>query len=535
MKKVTTLLILFALLTSAVMANNIQISNVSLSGKNTTNHFQLVNFDVSWDNSWRTGVGPSNWDAAWIFVKFRNKTGIIWNHATLHWVDGTGAADGHTVPAGATISSLNDNGVGGAMGVFLYASANFAQASVNYTSVQLRWDYGVDGQLDADVFEISVQAIEMVYVPQGAFQVGDGLSTYRQFEAGTSGTPYTVSSEAAITLGGGAAGSLGNNNNSGGSNPDDFNDGISKALPAAFPKGFAAFYCMKYSISQEQYVIFLNSLTRNQQYYRTFARTIGTYQYESTGRTTPSNRNGIKCQSDPGALGVRVYGNNLDDDDVFNEVNDGQTIECNYLSISDLLAYLDWSGLRPFSELEYEKLCRGPLAPVAGEYAWGSLVIGYAAGTVNDGSTTEVASNPAGSNCIANSVPAVAGPMRCGAMALAASTRVEAGATYYGIMDITGGLWEIPISVGQPTGRVFTGTHGDGVLDVNGQRTNADWPSYTSGFGGSIRGGTLFTTAAYIQHLQVSGRQYSNFQPQKVGSYPKPYNTTGGRGVKTAQ
>jgi hypothetical protein len=30
----------------------------------------MVNFNLSWDNSWRSSVGPSNWDAAWVFVKF---------------------------------------------------------------------------------------------------------------------------------------------------------------------------------------------------------------------------------------------------------------------------------------------------------------------------------------------------------------------------------------------------------------------------------------------------------------------------------
>ena len=59
-----------------VRANNIDISNVQLSGRdissglNHANNFSLITFDVSWSNSWRTNV-PDNWDAAWIFAKFR--------------------------------------------------------------------------------------------------------------------------------------------------------------------------------------------------------------------------------------------------------------------------------------------------------------------------------------------------------------------------------------------------------------------------------------------------------------------------------
>ena len=40
-----------------------------------------------------------------------------------------------------------------------------------------------------------------------------------------------------------------------------------------------------------------------------------------------------------------------------------------------MLAYADWSGLRPLSELEYEKMCRVlyPELPSSPDYAWGSV------------------------------------------------------------------------------------------------------------------------------------------------------------------
>ncbi|RUA26072.1 MAG: hypothetical protein DSY76_06195, partial [Bacteroidetes bacterium] len=34
-------------------ANNIQVSNVSVRGQNTTDHYTMIKFDLSWDNSWR--------------------------------------------------------------------------------------------------------------------------------------------------------------------------------------------------------------------------------------------------------------------------------------------------------------------------------------------------------------------------------------------------------------------------------------------------------------------------------------------------
>ena len=160
---------------------------------NTVLNYTTVSFDLAWDNSWRTNVGPTNWDAAWIIVKYRLKTSIVWNHATLNYVNGTGTGDGHTVPAGTTISSVNDTGAGGARGVFLYPSAVMAQANVSYTNVNLQWNYGVDGLADDDRVEVFVFAIEMVHVPQASFYVGDGDGTLTgQFRIQASNTLVRV-------------------------------------------------------------------------------------------------------------------------------------------------------------------------------------------------------------------------------------------------------------------------------------------------------------------------------------------------------
>ena len=60
------------------------------------------------------------------------------------------------------------------------------------------------------------------------------------------------------------------------------------------------------------------------------------------------------------------------DDYIFNDITDGQNLPCNFLSWMDLAAYLDWAALRPMTELEFEKICRGPNPPIAGEYVWGT-------------------------------------------------------------------------------------------------------------------------------------------------------------------
>ncbi|MEI6436470.1 MAG: hypothetical protein WCP32_16710, partial [Bacteroidota bacterium] len=73
MKKPITLF-LALILATMLSANNINVSNVKLTGQNTTDDFAMVQFDISWDNSWRAASAPYNWDAAWVFVKYRIKT-----------------------------------------------------------------------------------------------------------------------------------------------------------------------------------------------------------------------------------------------------------------------------------------------------------------------------------------------------------------------------------------------------------------------------------------------------------------------------
>jgi hypothetical protein len=163
------LLLITLSIVQQLKGNDLQITNVSVLQNNAL-HYSMVKFNISWQNSWRISSGPSNWDAAWVFIKFRIKTQPNWKHTTLNWLNGSGTGDGHTVPANATIASSNDNGSGGSYGVFIYHNSDMPQSAVNYSDVELRWNYGVDGVNDADSLEICVLGIEMVRVPQGGFK-----------------------------------------------------------------------------------------------------------------------------------------------------------------------------------------------------------------------------------------------------------------------------------------------------------------------------------------------------------------------------
>ncbi len=106
--RVIVIVVLNLLLFQGASANNVVVSNISLTGQNTTSDFTLVQFDITWENSWRD---PGNHDAAWVFVKYSTDGGGTWNHATL-------ATSGHTAPSGSTIDTPSDS-----MGVFIYRNA----------------------------------------------------------------------------------------------------------------------------------------------------------------------------------------------------------------------------------------------------------------------------------------------------------------------------------------------------------------------------------------------------------------------------
>jgi formylglycine-generating enzyme required for sulfatase activity len=517
-KRILFIFILGVISLQVVKANNVNVSNVVLTGQNVNFDYTLVQFNISWDNSWRTSTLESNWDAAWVFVKWRKKSSLIWNHATLDIL-------AQTAPAGSTIKHSLDG-----KGAFIYKAVDGIGAN-NWIGVQLQWNYGVDGLLDGELVEVAVFAIEMVYVPSGAFYLGDGSSNTIEghFEAGTTGVPFLVTSENAITLGGGGAGSLGNNNAVAMVNPDDFNDATTQLLPAAYPKGVTAFYIMKYEITQEQYAEFLNKLTLAQQTLRTVS---SPFSVAGTGALlNPNNdpnlnrRNGIDIQV-PALIPITpaVYACNVNGNTSYNEVADGQNIACNFLSWPDMAAYLDWSGLRPFTEFEYEKACRGGnLAAVVDEFAWGNTSATNATALTNSGSPNEVATN-AGANCH-NSFPAfpIDGPMRVGNFAQVATDRQNSGGTYYGAMEMSGNIYEPAITVGNTTGRIFNGINGDGNLDTSGNSNVSNWPATNFGLG--MRGGYWYESRMW---LRVSDRYWGGTLSNSRGS------GLGGRGAHIA-
>ena len=597
----------------ASFANNIQVSNITLSGRDVNNDFTMVNFNLSWENSWRTSSAPSNWDAAWVFVKYRVNGGN-WKHAFLNNT-GHVAATGSEVTVGlltpkTTFNATTNPGVG----AYIYRDAD-GSGNVNFNNIQLRWNYGANGVGDNDLIDVQVFAVEMVYVPSGSFYLGSGgtyemgafidggtalpvlasgnsaligasgsaktitlsgtgasttnlsvgqvvrvisgtgrlggISNYDTVASILGATQFTVKNNVAQTLSGATlqvtgpfspyqitsenalnidntAGSLWGTSCQGSTSIGSQANNAAVSLAASFPKGFAAFYCMKYEISQGQYVDFLNSLTRTQQTARvgaTISGTTVTNRYVMSNSSTVAFRNGIRCDATIPATAPVTFYCDLNGNGIANEAADGQNIAANYISGTDYFTYLDWACLRLMTELEYQKACRGTLSPVVNEYPWGTASATVSTAITNSGTATEVSSSPSGANLHANNVLQV-GPVRVGSYATSTSTRTEAGATYYGILDMAGNLWERTVNVSHPQGRAFTGNHGNGEITAAGSGDVSNWPTITNPVT-AFKGASWITLA--IPSSMVSDRTQGTFTNNNR------VNTNGGRGVRTAE
>ncbi len=443
MKKITLLLTVLFLNGFLLKANNIQTANIKLFGQNTSLHTNNIKYDISWENSWRTSTNEANYDGAWCFIKFKKVNTSEWKHCTISTM-GMNAATGSTIKVSA------DN-----KGLWQYRSAN-GIGNVSWLENSVVWQYGTDGVLDSDSVEIKLFAIEMVQVPAGQFYLGSGGSGNYEFHDASSTTlPFSVVSESAITCGGTTLGNLNN-----------LSTAINGEILATFPKGFAGFWVAKYEASRQQYADFLNNID--------YAKAV-----------TNGLNSGVFAGTHPNATVTFPERASID----FTE--------------PIMKAWLDWAAMRPISEMEFEKACRGKnISPIANEYAWGNTTINGLLGVTNQGAINEAAT---GGNCNYNQGYLT----RVGLFATAttAANRVASGASYYGILDMSGNAWERVAGVGVnniDSDRAFTGSiHGDGVLAATGTHNIGSWAGPIRFRGGS------FNNPSGAGFARISDRYYT--------------------------
>jgi hypothetical protein len=457
------------------------------------------------------------------------------------------------------------------VGVFLKRST-LGEGHVVLPGVTMAWNYKAQGMTEDMDLVVKVFAVEMVLVNSGDFEVGFlGNTTYHPGgfvkSTGTApfnGGPFKISSEAvAISMGVGA-GKLWTIT---GTAPTLIEG---KSIPDTFPKGFRAFYIMKYELTQEAFCEMLNTVS-NSVAQSLMSNSTGWYNFTAEANTPNSKNHGSLLANRPtnqtsddlgAASSYRIimawkksssggleFGCDANNNGVFNETStfmdtlrgelmtfsiDGQDIPVHWMSPYFLVAYSGFAGLRPMTELEYEKACRGSKSVAADEFAWGNGSYSATAANImygdnvslavanyngDDGSRLfswintgrEKAINPA-SNIGAGKSAArriwwatwwggrVPGGwwagvgsdwwnwrkhwysgtlLRVGAFADTTTNRQTSGASYWGVMNLSDNSYELCIQITE-TGLKYNGEHGNGVLisDVNGvypDGTNNAW------------------------------------------------------------
>lgn len=495
------LLLLFFLCSSVLcQSNNVQIGTPTLPTSTS------IQFTIQWDNSWRLAVGSANFDAVWIFVKYQNCADNLWKH-----VDLSSVAVDHSV----TGSQLEVLSVSDAKGVYLRLNAVSTSTNINSATVTCKFSTLTDAGFNYQVF-----GIEMVNIPSGDFYIGDGTRGSGTFGfSDVNPYPAKLITSAIQTAGLGAV-----------TNYQYNTWGSTAVLPSTFPLGWNSFYCMKYEISQEQYAAFLNALTYDQQVTRTANNpnsAIGTLAIAPATNC----RNGIRIQTSGTPNNIpAVYGCDLNNNGTFNDASDGQNIACNWLSWPDLIAYLDWAALRPITEFEFEKVCRGPssVGVTPNEYAWGSTFLVQAASNAITGTgASNEASTAFGMGLCAYGIGSTAqGPLRCGFAAGAGTIRSQAGSSYYGVMDMSGNVMEQCLGGYNFNYSAFTDAVGDGILTSIGLANTTGWPPIGGGQAGGVgRGGDWYNGNSAF--LNISDRNYmtSNTNQNRDRCF-------GGRGVR---
>ena len=367
-----------------------------------------VSFDLSWQGSWRH---EGNHDAVWVFFKAKPEGAAEWQPVRLA-ADKVLNPTGYGQAGGTPLDFIVPDGHDGFVGMFV-RRAGFGQGDVKAANVTALWDLAANPGVKKDAkADIRAFAIEMVYVPEAPFYLGlngeDAGAFYRYAEGAGDKQPYRVTGPGAIPTGR-QEGRLWAGGKDG--QPEDGGE-----IPAAFPNGYAAFYCMKRVMKGVEYAGFLNTLSSQMAEARYPELRAGPRPAGGRPNRTFSRSDGsyVKRAGEPP-----------------NVTYEGNRHFISNLSWADAATWSAWAGLRPMTELEYEKASRGPLEPGC-ETGFG---LQY------------------------NS--------------------------YWGMYEFNGWKtgYEHPVTVGNAKGRSFKGTHGRGVPELP-----VDWPQEDA-VGAGTRGG----------------------------------------------
>ncbi len=508
---------------SPAFASHLKVSDVLLSEVNTLKKQAKIQFTLSWDNSWKN---EKNCDGVWVFAKFKSVDGL-WKHATLLSASGVPFDSADHTPENFSKGESPDLGMWAPdekTGAFIFKAKG--SGSVLSKNARLVWDYAKDGVSDEQMLKtpVKVFGLEMVYVPQDKHYIGDPKGPDgpdNTFYTYPNNGSYLVASEDPVTVDK-LDGALYCDQD----NPRSRDD-VPFTVPKEFPKGYKAFWMMKYELTSQQFADFLNTLTRKQQQNMVEADISGDEiknYYVKTNSDVEHLRNSIVSAK---------KGNGTVEPVVFYTYAPARAV--NFMSWANIAAYGDWSGLRPVTELEYEKACRGPGDPIVDEYAWGTTDLGRAEtfdGADGSGYEKKVPQKGVVNCCYGGGIapfdaaagktipdnPGFEGPV---SGELFENSRLEGkadkkhdGASYYGVRNLSGNCWERCVTLGHTLGRAYTGQRGDGALDDDGFANVPAWPG-KDGAGAGNRGGVWSSPGG--KFLRFALRFAANFPKSEDG------------------
>ncbi|MEP1032002.1 SUMF1/EgtB/PvdO family nonheme iron enzyme [Ekhidna sp.] len=405
------------LISSFCLATDVEVTYVE-SVRGLDSEPYAINFTISWKNSWHN---ERNRDAAWVFFKLDLEDGS--RHQYLKAGSAKMLWKGANAMPDAKIEVAEDGA-----GLFVFPGTKY-RGDITYHITVERDTTKTNFRTRFERMEAI--AIEMVYIPEGGFTLGDPLKEALNFGAfyqsdsnGDFDGLFKITSASQEIPVGPDKGSLYYQSR------NNIYQGDQKGtIPSDFPNGYESFYIMKYEVTQGQYARFLNLIGKTA---ATVRVNFGSPNYKKHGGTIEL-KDGKYVAAAPDRRNV-------------------------YFHWDDMMAFTDWAALRPYTELEFTKACRGPLRPKSREYPWNTSSIDRMVNRIDPVTQEQVFLN---------------GMTEAD---LTEENREIFGASYYWVMNLAGSMWEKVITVGDEKGRSFKGVHGDGSISYYGYADVEDWP-----------------------------------------------------------
>lgn len=263
-------------------ASDLEVTYVETSRSSFNDRPPGLNLTVSWTNSWHN---ERNHDAAWVFLKFNQAS--AYEHVYLNPGSAQMLWKGNADMPDAAIEVASDG-----TGLFVHAAEPYRGDLTYHLFVEQdtsRTPLGIEYE------HLEGHGLEMVYIPEGGFTLGDPDTTalqygayYRSGDASRFDGLYEVTSDDREIPIGPAAGQLYYR-----SAQAVYQGDQQGPIPADFPNGYGAFYLMKYEVSQGEHAAFFNTLGSAAAAHRA---NFGAPQYQAEGGslTTASSVQGIR-------------------------------------------------------------------------------------------------------------------------------------------------------------------------------------------------------------------------------------------------